>query len=210
MSRIPRLLLPWAATALLAGGCASLSEKQCLVGDWRSVGLADGLAGHAPPRLLDHRLACADHGVAVDEAAWRAGYDEGIARFCTPLSGFRVGERGAAFPSVCPLEQEAEFHAAWLAGRELFVFADRVRALRSELARTEQELERARQDRTTLVADLVRGELDPVARAEAATRIVTLSQEAGRLEEREQVLRRDLGRAEAEYEAARRASPWTA
>lgn len=210
MSRTLRLLLSWVATALLAGGCASLSEKQCLVGDWRSVGLADGLAGHAPSRLLDHRLACADHGVAVDEGAWRAGYDEGIARFCTPLSGFRVGERGAAFPTVCPLEQEPEFHAAWLAGRELFGFAERVRTLRSELARTEQALERARENRTTLVADLVRGELDPIARAEAATRIVTLSREAGRLEEREQTLRRDLGRAEAEYEAARRASPWTA
>jgi hypothetical protein len=194
----------------LTAGCTSLSEKQCLVGDWHSVGLADGLSGQAPTRLLDHRVACADHGVAVDEGLYREGYREGIGRYCTPMSGFREGERGAAFATVCPEEQEPAFHEAWLAGREIFGFASRLRERQAELARAEQELERVRDERTALVSSLVQGDLEPLARADAATRIVTLSQEAGRLEERQITLRQEVGRAQAELEAARRASPYTA
>ena len=42
-SAIPGLLV----VALLLGGCATMSESECLTVDWQTIGFEDGVAGYA-------------------------------------------------------------------------------------------------------------------------------------------------------------------
>lgn len=105
-----------AAAAL--SGCASLSKKECLAGDWYAVGVRDGAAGAGEDRLLEHAAACLDHGVRADRERWEAGREAGLVRYCTVHGGFSAGERGDAYRGVCG-PAEGEFLRGYSLGEEL-------------------------------------------------------------------------------------------
>ena len=92
-------------------GCASttLSENQCKANDWYTVGYADGSSGYDASRLLQHDDACVEHGIIPDRAQYTAGWDAGIAQYCTPENGFDLGERGGLYNRICPANLENDF-----------------------------------------------------------------------------------------------------
>ena len=47
-----------ALAALLAAGCATLSEEDCHAGDWYRIGFADGRSGASSERLSKHMRSC--------------------------------------------------------------------------------------------------------------------------------------------------------
>ena len=58
-----------AITALLftlLTGCSALSEQQCRVGDWYTLGYQDGVNGKGKERLASYREACSEYGVVPD------------------------------------------------------------------------------------------------------------------------------------------------
>ena len=115
-----RTILSAAALAALAigvGSCATMSEEQCLAGDWSGQGFSDGAAGYAMSRLGEHAEACGRHGVVPDDAAYRSGWNEGVLRYCTIENGFRVGAQGGGYAGVCPAEVERDFVVAYEDGR---------------------------------------------------------------------------------------------
>jgi len=52
-------------------GCATLNEKECINGDWRTIGLEDGLRGEKANRIGQHREACAEYAIKIDIDAYR-------------------------------------------------------------------------------------------------------------------------------------------
>ena len=139
-------------------GCATLSEEECRVGDWRTIGFEDGSVGKDVRDIGQHREACADYGITVDLDAYRQGHEEGMVVFCQPASGFELGTSGQPFIDSCPEELRSEFYAAFEDGNRVF-------KLRRDLNYRQQELERSQQlilemDEETkkLEADLVSGE----------------------------------------------------
>lgn len=109
-------------SALLAAGaalngCATLSEEQCLVGDWYGIGVADGQNGYSFDRLGEHNEACARHGVIPDAAVYEQGRQQGLRAYCTPQVGFREGRQGDSYRGVCPASVEADFLAGYSDGR---------------------------------------------------------------------------------------------
>ena len=58
------------ATTLLAlgilSGCATMSQDECRMADWYSVGFEDGVRGAGADNIGKHREACAEHGIAAD------------------------------------------------------------------------------------------------------------------------------------------------
>ena len=57
------------AIAMLLGGCATMSESECLTVDWQTIGFEDGVAGYSGDRIGQHRgcfgnslLGCTVHG----------------------------------------------------------------------------------------------------------------------------------------------------
>lgn len=134
------LLLAVAALGLL-GGCATLSEGQCLTADWYEIGRQDGRNGLDRARLHEHRKACASHGVTPDEAAYFAGRDEGLMLYCTPSSGFHQGREGKRYGNVCPPELEARFLHEYRKGSELYALYQAINNVNSNIAAIEKRLE---------------------------------------------------------------------
>lgn len=133
------LVLAGAAVAL--GSCATMSEEQCLAGDWVGQGFNDGAAGYAMSRLGEHAEACGKHGVVPDDAAYRSGWSEGVLRYCTVANGFRVGAEGGGYAGVCPSDVERDFLIAYEDGRTIHLAEQAVDEARSRIDSTAARLE---------------------------------------------------------------------
>lgn len=123
-----------AAGAVLAlGSCATMSEEECLAGDWTGRGYADGAEGLAMSRLGEHAEACAKHGVVPDDASYRAGWSQGVETYCTWQNGFRVGREGRGYAGVCPARLEGDFRLAYEDGRAVHAAEQAVVDARSRI-----------------------------------------------------------------------------
>jgi hypothetical protein len=91
---------------LLLAGCATLSEHQCEVADWRALGIEDGQSGETIARYNRYVEDCGRHGIKPDREAWIAGQQEGLKSFCTPEGVFEAGLRGRGSPSACGSQPE--------------------------------------------------------------------------------------------------------
>jgi len=99
------------------GSCATMNAEQCQAGDWEGRGFADGAEGLSMTRLDEHAKACAEHGIAPDAAAYAAGREDGLLRYCTIEGGFDAGRRGNSYAGVCPGRLEADFMPAYRDGQ---------------------------------------------------------------------------------------------
>lgn len=172
MIRLFRGCLSALAIASLAG-CATLSEEECHYADWYGIGMTDGREGRPDARLAQHAEACEKHGVRPDADAWRAGWIDGIASYCSPSSGWRHGVAGTSYSGVCPLALEADFMFGYEPGRSLY-------SLGVELAEIDSRIE-------TLEALVVDEEIEPAERRDLMEELGDLQREARALE-REQAL----------------------
>lgn len=118
------------AAALLAGGCASLSEQDCRAGDWVDVGRKDGTRGLPVDELEKHRDACKAHDITPDAKNYRRGHAEGLKLYCTPQGGYVAARRGEIYREVCPAGLQRPFLAAFRNGREVHTLLEEVRELR--------------------------------------------------------------------------------
>lgn len=99
-------------------GCATMSKKECLVADWQGLGFEDGAFGRHAAYIGERRKACAEHGIAVNRAAYEAGYNQGILVFCSFDRGRRTALSGFAPYDVCP--SHSEFHEGFAEGLKNF------------------------------------------------------------------------------------------
>ena len=116
-------------------GCATLSEKECLQGDWKSIGYQDGTRGHLLNRFEQHREACADLNISPDFEAYKIGHQEGLTVYCEAGKGFELGEQVKDYNGVCPNHLEAAFLEQYMRGLETthrFVLQD-IKAEENEL-----------------------------------------------------------------------------
>lgn len=98
------------AALVVVVSCASISREECVQGDWETIGLRDGAAGERPDLQFDrHQRQCAKVDVTPDRTEWQRGYDQGLVRFCTPLSGLAQGQRGRINRNLCPAELAPRF-----------------------------------------------------------------------------------------------------
>ena len=110
-----------AAAAFLIGGgfvlaaCETgppISPAQCSVADWRAVGDQDGASGRAPERFVALQQACAAVGLGADQSLYMQGRGEGLATYCQPDRGFRLGLAGTGYNGVCPPDLDVVFRGA--------------------------------------------------------------------------------------------------
>lgn len=133
------------AGATLAA-CATLSKEQCLQGDWRAIGYADGADGRPMSRIDDHAKACQKSGVTPDMSLYVRGREQGLMRYCTEANGFREGRDGHAYKGVCPPPVEPEFLGGYADGERVHAAESRLASARSDLDSADARAEnRARQ-----------------------------------------------------------------
>ncbi|MCY3623435.1 MAG: DUF2799 domain-containing protein [Gammaproteobacteria bacterium] len=92
-----------------------MTPADCRSGDWQAVGFEDGLKG-IPERLENRRQACSNAGLVPKALAFETyheGWNEGLASYCVPDSGFVQGRRGKVYHGVCGKELEPAFLKAY-------------------------------------------------------------------------------------------------
>lgn len=117
-------------------GCASLSEEQCISGDWGGIGHRDGSAGVvAETQFARHVKSCTESDIMPNRAAWQAGYARGLQGYCTPINGLDEGLAGRRYRDVCPPASEPGFLRGYRIGAEDRKARQKVRNLQDEIAR---------------------------------------------------------------------------
>jgi len=185
-----RALFLCAATYVLAG-CAGMSEQACVSADWRTVGFEDGSVGRSAANIGSYRQACADHGVAPDLDAYRAGHADGVQIYCRASHGFDIGRSGAAYQGVCPANLEADFVAEYNAGRHLYELESALRNADNRIASNYRAQENIKQELTRIAATMVALDTTPEQRVALVTRSADLGRRYGQLTSEIQQLERD-------------------
>jgi hypothetical protein len=180
-----RTLIVGVTTALLISGCAggrsTVSENQCVAGDWRTLGYSDGSYGYRSNRLLQHQDACVRHGIIPDRFEYMAGWEQGVREYCEPNNGFSAGTQGYSYENVCPAELRSEFLKAYNDGRELYLARQEVGDLERQLWQRRERLEQVKSEMVSVAAGQLNGELAAAERIELASRLQRLHEEKGRL-----------------------------
>jgi hypothetical protein len=145
MPRFRHLLL---LTLLVFAGCASMNESECRVADWNRVGLSDGGSGVPEGRLASYAKDCGEIGIEPDARAYRQGWDQGIAQYCTPANGWRAGVNGqSGKAAACQGQPNYEGFSRYLqAGLQLHETQSRMNRNDSEVRRLQKKLEEAKSD----------------------------------------------------------------
>lgn len=112
--------------------CASLSEQECVAGNWEEIGQRDGRAGRTADFIVNHAKACADTGVTPDRAAWERGRQAGLTAYCTPINAYEVGRSGRQLSPVCPAARLPVLERAHAKGRRYHQLTEEIRDLRRE------------------------------------------------------------------------------
>jgi len=99
------IILPFFVVA----ACTSLSKEECQLGNWFDIGQNDGSNGQALSAFEAHAKICKKHGIKPDKRQYEDGRLFGLARYCTPLSGFKAGRFSQTYQNVCPPEIQGEF-----------------------------------------------------------------------------------------------------
>lgn len=183
------------AVATLLGGCATMSESECVTVDWQTIGFEDGVAGYSGDRIGQHRKACAKHGVSPDLVGYQRGREAGLREYCQPANGFRVGSHGGSYAGVCPAELDGAFTTAYESGRQLYSLESRLSNARNQIVSKRRELERAEDSIVRKTAVIVGSESTGEERAQALVDTKQLAERVGRLKTEIRQLERD----EVEY-----------
>lgn len=157
-----------AAVLMSLASCNSMSKEECRVADWNVVGDTDGAAGHNPQtRFADHVKSCSKSGATPDQTRWYAGYQVGIARYCTPLSGASSGEAGRAYHNVCSPGTEPGFMRGYGLGKRVHDLRSRVSSLESSIRYKDTEVDDLYDDMKQAKDGerrSIRGEIDDIER----------------------------------------------
>lgn len=197
-----------AALAILIGGCAGMSEEECLVADWHAIGYEDGAAGRQVAQLGKRRQACAEYGVQPNTTAYRAGRTEGLELYCTEQRGFRLGRAGQNYNGVCPADLEGLFLHAYQAGHELYSAQRAVNQVAGAISDREAEREHILDDITEMSARLISDEATREERVTLLADIARLQDRHSELGVEIDGLAHELVMREAEYQDVQLRSPY--
>ncbi|OHV23455.1 DUF2799 domain-containing protein [Rhizobium sp. RMa-01] len=140
-----RLFLALAAVAgfgLLLASCNTLSKEECVAADWRVIGESDGAAGYEPQqRFAAHAKSCERVKIVPDQTIWFQGYQSGLVRYCTPLSGLARGQAGSGYANVCPPETASGFLRGFNLGAKQHGLQERFNSMQNDYSTKEAEID---------------------------------------------------------------------
>ncbi len=172
-------------------GCATMSEEECVTGDWYAIGYEDGAQGRSADRIGKYRKACADHNITPDLRAYQDGRAEGLREFCQPRIGFSVGKRGNSYSGICPADLEPAFVAAYQEGKHLYTLRAQVNSTTRRLALRKVEMEELEEDMVHVGAELIDNETTMERRAVLLLDAKNMARRQGELENEIVQLERD-------------------
>lgn len=100
----------WLLAIALLSGCATMNKDQCLTANWEDVGYQNGYKGQNYTTIERYQKSCAKHGVTVDAAAYKHGYEHGITQYCEHYDHYQAGRKGHLMQSKCRAPQHLQAH----------------------------------------------------------------------------------------------------
>ena len=192
------------AISLAVAGCASgMDSAECVTADWRAIGFEDGSRGRGASSIASRRKACAEHGVTPDFEAYMAGRDTGLAQYCRPRNGYRLGVRGIRYSGVCPAEQEPAFQAAHTEGYGLYQRRVTVSNVAKRLRNRKRRADKIEYELVETTAQLVNAGVEISKRAAMGVKIKQLADEKAEVELAIVELEQKYATAKQEYEEYR-------
>ena len=162
---------------LLIAGCASLNEDQCKTGDWKGIGLSDGLEGLTFDHLSRHQKACSEYGISIDSKAYTEGRQEGLKTYCEPQNGYQLGLKGQSYNNVCT---DKAFNENYKLGKKIHEVQTKITNIDNQIENLEQQMvvsndQRERSNLHSQIKSLKRDKnrLDNMLLALKATRLKT-------------------------------------
>ena len=128
------------AGLLILAGCATLNKEACLSGDWRDLGMKDGVNGESAARIEKHRKACAEHGIRPDEKLYMVGRAEGLQEYCQIDNAFQSGLKGRQYQGVCPLAIHSLFLRYNKAAYEVYQTRQEIKNKHDSLSAAQNQL----------------------------------------------------------------------
>lgn len=180
------------------GGCASMSNDECIASDWSAVGYEDGSRGYTSDRFSNQRKACAKHGVTADFQAYQDGRGQGLEEYCQPGRGFSVGTSGGRYNGVCAADLEPGFLEAYRIGYQLYSLRANVSNSSSLIYSKESELDNVKKEIRFKEAALIGADTTTQDRILLLADIKDLSERTGEIEAEIQMLIADRARFESE------------
>ena len=152
-----RLLAGLAGLTLVAS-CATLSEDECLAGNWREIGQRDGQAGRTASFIAEHAKACEKAGVVPNRSLWEQGRQAGLPAYCTPAKVYGEGRSGRSLSPVCPSAQLPALQLANDRGRAWHRLTNEINGLTSEISQLQSRIvkEDNKDKRAILIANIQR------------------------------------------------------
>lgn len=121
----------------LLAGCATLNQAECRSANWYDLGVANAAYGKKASYVAKHTEACSRYAITPNFEQYRAGWQQGIRKFCTAPSGWRYGRDGQYYRNTCQSSDSAVNESAFLTGyrlgRELYAKKQEISDLRSEI-----------------------------------------------------------------------------
>jgi hypothetical protein len=176
------LLLSLVMSLAGCGGGASVTQHQCVAGDWQTLGYRDGANGRRSTTLLAHQNACGEHGIVPDRHGYMLGWEQGAREYCQADNAFVVGERGEHYNNICPEDLRADFLNAYSNGRTLYLARSAVADLERQIGYSQSRLEDVKSEIVAAAAAQFSGTLLPEERLELITRTQRLYSEQQQLE----------------------------
>ena len=187
------------ACLLVLAGCGGMDPQACLAANWHAIGYEDGVEGKSAGRFGRHREACAKHGITADFAAYKFGHGEGVAFFCRPYNGYRLGTRGYSYGGICPTALEPAFLDAHADGFELYTLQTNLQQIGKHLDLTKQRADELEHIIADVSAHLIAPKLAVTERAALAVDLKQFSEERREVEVSIHQLEGDYAAAEQEY-----------
>lgn len=113
-------------------GCASISEGECVSGNWSDIGYQDGANGKARGKLADYTKTCAKYGAQPNRDAYLTAYESGLVKYCTYQRGYDLGENGSSYNQVCSGNLADGFSQGYDEGRVVYEIYNEHKRLISE------------------------------------------------------------------------------
>jgi len=122
MTALRKALMACWVGVVSAAGCSptTVAERSaaCRSIDWAEYGTEDGRRGVPEEEREPLFEECTNLGHPPDRTAYRAGYEAGLAEYCTAETGYNAGLAGERYHFVCPGESERAFLRGYTRGRD--------------------------------------------------------------------------------------------
>ena len=121
-------------------GCASISEDECISGNWSDIGYKDGVNGKSRGKLADYAKTCIKYGVEPNRDVYLTAFENGLVKYCTFEQGLKLGENGSSYNQVCSGYLANGFSQGYDEGRVVYEINREHKRLISDYEETLEDL----------------------------------------------------------------------